>query len=272
MTQRRFGPLSAAGGARHTGYRRAMPSTDASLPAAASSRSRRLDLLRAFAMVWMAAFHLGFDLNHFGLIAPQNFYDDPRWTLQRTAIVSLFLFTAGAAQSATGGDDMRRFWRRWAQIAGCAVLVSVGSWAMFPERWISFGVLHGMAVMLLLLRAVRRGPAPALLALALAALALPALWSHTVFDQRWSWWVGLVTRKPPTEDFVPVLPWFGVMLLGFVAGRLLQRRWPQMWQGPVPRGTGPLLTLSHWPLSFYMLHQPVLIGLVLACQALGVGR
>lgn len=219
-------------------------------------------------MLWMAAFHLGFDLNHFGLIAPQNFYDDPRWTLQRTAIVSLFLFTAGAAQSAAVGLPRRRFWRRWAQIAGCAVLVSLGSWTMFPERWISFGVLHGVAVMLLLLHAARRLPTPALAGLAAVVLALPALWSHPLFDHRWSWWVGLVTHKPPTEDFVPLLPWFGAMLAGFVAGRVLQQHRPQTWQGPVPRGTGPLLALSHWPLAFYMLHQPVLIGLVLAYKAL----
>lgn len=219
-------------------------------------------------MVWMAAFHGAFDLNHFGLIAPQNFYADPRWTLQRTAIVSLFLFTAGAAQSAAVmRDDRARFWRRWAQIVGCAALVSVGSWWMFPHSWISFGVLHGMAVMVLLLQPLQRVSFAWLAGIAIAALAAPQLWSHPWFDQRGTWWLGLVTHKPPTEDFVPVLPWFGVMLAGFIAGRWCQQARPQMWQGPVPRGTGPLLQLSRWPLTFYMLHQPVLIGLVMAYKA-----
>lgn len=234
-----------------------------SAPAAGVGRSDRLDLLRAVAMLWMAGFHACFDLNHFGLIAPQNFYADPLWTCQRTAIVSLFLFTAGAGQSAAVQQPMGRFWRRWAQIAGCAVLVSVGSWWMFPVSWISFGVLHGIALMLLLLRGLQRLPSPALIGLAVVALAAPALWGHPAFDSRWTWWVGLVTHKPPTEDFVPVLPWLGVVLIGFVAGRWLQAGRPQMWQGPVPRGTGPLLKLSRWPLSFYMLHQPILIGAML---------
>lgn len=235
------------------------------------TRSLRLDLLRAVAMLWMAAFHFAYDLNHFGWIAPQNFYDDPRWTLQRTAIVSLFLFTAGAAQAAAwaGGErEEARFWRRWGQICLCALLVSAGSWWMFPQRWISFGVLHGVAVMLLLLRATRRLPALALVAIALVAWGLPAVWSHPWFDQRGTWWVGLVTHKPPTEDFVPVLPWFAAMLIGFVVGGETQRRWPAQWQGPVPRGTGPLIQLARWPLTFYLLHQPVLIGLLLACTAL----
>lgn len=232
-----------------------------------TSRSDRLDLARAIAMLWMAAFHASFDLNHFGLIAPQNFYADPLWTWQRTAIVTLFLFTAGASQSAAVQQPVGRFWRRWAQIAGCALLVSAGSWVMFPDSWISFGVLHGMAVMLLLVRALQRQSAGVLLVLALVALMAPAVWSHPFFDARWSWWVGLVTHKPRTEDFVPVLPWLGVMLCGFVAGRWLQVHRPPMWKGPAPRGTGPLLKLARWPLSFYMLHQPVLIGLALLIKS-----
>ena len=46
----------------------------------------------------MAAFHFGFDLNHFGFIQ-QNFYRDPFWTVQRTCIVTLFLFCAGLGQA-----------------------------------------------------------------------------------------------------------------------------------------------------------------------------
>jgi uncharacterized membrane protein len=118
-------------------------------------RFDRLDALRGFAMVWMALYHFGFDLNHFGLLDPrQDVYRDPFWTVQRTCILSLFLLCAGAALAVTldAGQRWPRFWRRWAQVAGCAVLVSAGSALMFPRSWISFGVLHGIAVMLILSR------------------------------------------------------------------------------------------------------------------------
>ena len=49
-----------------------------------------------------------------------------------------------------------RFWRRWLQIAGCALLVSLGSAWMFPRSYISFGVLHGIALMLIVTRATAR--------------------------------------------------------------------------------------------------------------------
>ncbi|MBT9502116.1 MAG: DUF1624 domain-containing protein [Burkholderiaceae bacterium] len=212
-------------------------------------------------MVWMTLFHFGFDLNHFGWIRA-DFYRDPFWTWQRSCIVSLFLLCAGIGQAvAVGqGQSWPRFWRRWGRVAACALLVSLGSWLMFPRSFISFGVLHGMAVMLLLLRwGGPRLPSAVLLALALLALAAPSFWTHPWFDTRWTNWLGLITHKPVTEDYVPVLPWLGVMLLGFVLGRWLAARAGWL-EGPVPQPLAPLAWLGRWSLSYYMLHQPVLIG------------
>lgn len=237
-----------------------------------SERFDRLDALRGAAIVWMAGFHLAFDLNVFGWLQPrQNFYDDPFWTLQRAAIVSGFLFCAGLGQAAAqaAGQTPRRFWRRWAQIAGCALLVSAGSALMFPKSWISFGVLHGIALMLLLLRPLAKAPLPLLGALALLALLLPQVAQHPFFDTRLTNWVGLVTRKPVTEDYVPLLPWFGVMLAGFVAGRVLLARRRSWLAGGVARPLAPLALLGRWSLSFYMVHQPVFIGALMALQLLG---
>ena len=239
----------------------------------ATHRFDRLDALRGVAIVWMAVFHFCFDLNHFALLQPrQNFYADPFWTWQRSAIVSLFMFTAGLSQAVAhqAGQGWPRFWRRWAQVAGCALLVSAGSALMFPRSWISFGVLHGLAVMLIVTRllATRTVSSPwgpgLLLALGALSLLLPRLWNDPVFDNRWLNWTGLVTRKPITEDYVPVLPWLGVMLWGVAAGQWLLRHRRSVMTGPVPAAVGPLAVLGRWSLSFYMLHQPVFIGLLMA--------
>ena len=224
-------------------------------------RYDRLDALRGFAMVWMALFHLVFDLNHFGLIARQDFYRDPLWTGQRTAIVSLFLFCAGLGQAIAlhQGQSTSRFWRRWAQVAACALLVSIGSWFMFPRSWISFGVLHGIALMLIVARlaAPLRGW---LWLLGLGAIVLPWIVQHPFFDTRWTNWVGLVTRKPITEDWVPLLPWLGVMFWGLATGQALLARAAPLLAGGLPKLLAPLAALGRWPLTFYMLHQPLLIG------------
>jgi len=240
-----------------------MPPATAETPSPADRRLDRLDALRGVAIVWMAVYHFSFDLNHFGWIR-QDLYRDPVWTWQRTCIVSLFLFCAGGGQAfaVLTGQGAARFWKRWAQVAGCAVLVSIGSWFMFPGSWISFGVLHGIAVMLVLLRlGLARLPNAVLLALAVLAVAAPRFVQSPFFDTRWTNWVGLITHKPITEDYVPVLPWLGLMLLGFVVTRAR----PALWRGPSPR---PLAVLGRWSLSFYMVHQPVLIGALMAVQFL----
>ncbi|MDM4764950.1 heparan-alpha-glucosaminide N-acetyltransferase [Pelomonas sp. SE-A7] len=245
------------------------------MPSSCSSpRYDRLDALRGAAIVWMAAFHFCFDLAFFKRIEA-DFYRDPFWTRQRMLIVSLFLLCAGLSQAVAQAQGLgwQRFWRRWGQVAGCALLVSLGSALMFPNSWISFGVLHGLAVMLLILRWLgpRLGQG-ALLALGAVALAMPRLVQHAFFDSRWTNWTGLVTAKPITEDYVPLLPWLGLMLWGFVLGRWLLAARPAWLQGALAAPLRPLAVLGRWSLSFYMLHQPVLIGLLTAWTATTMPR
>jgi uncharacterized membrane protein len=236
-----------------------------------ATRFDRLDLLRAVAMLWMAAFHFAFDLNVFGLIQPrQRFTVDPLWTVQRTCILSLFLFCAGLSMAVAlqAGQSWPRFWRRWAQLAGCAVLVSLGSAWMFPRSWIFFGVLHGLAVMLILARVA----APLkgwLWPLGAAALVLPQFLKLPLFDAPFLSWTGLVTKKPLTEDYVPLLPWLGVLLWGLAAGQWLLQHSAAWFAGPVPVRCQPLAVLGRWSLSFYMLHQPVFIGALMGGRQLG---
>jgi uncharacterized membrane protein len=232
------------------------------------TRFDRLDALRAVAILWMAAFHFCFDLNYYKFIQ-QDFYRDPFWTVQRSVIVSLFLFCAGFGQAIAWeqGQSWQRFWRRWAQVAGCALLVTAGSYLMFPRSYISFGVLHGIALMLIITR-LTAGAGPWLWLMGLVAIALPHLVKDSFFDTRLTNWVGLVTRKPVTEDYAPLLPWIGVMWWGLAAGQWVLKNRREWVTGVLPSTLAPLATLGRWSLSFYMLHQPVLIGLLLAVREL----
>jgi uncharacterized membrane protein len=234
----------------------------------AAERHDRLDTLRAVAIVWMAVFHFCFDLAYFRLTR-QNFYADPFWTVQRTCIVSLFLFCAGMGQAVAHEQRLpwRRFWRRWVQVAGCALLVSIGSWFMFRDRFIWFGVLHAIAAMVIVAR-LTAGWGSWLWLAGAVAIALDRLVHHPFFDTRATGWIGLMTHKPATEDYVPLLPWMGVVWWGVAAGRWVLRRRRHWVAGPVTPALRPLAVLGRWSLTFYMLHQPVLIGLVWLAVAL----
>ena len=243
-------------------------------PMIPTGRIDRVDALRGVAMLWMTAFHFCFDLNHFGHIR-QNFYLDPFWTWQRSAIVSLFLLCAGLGQAiaVAQGQSWPRFWRRWAQVAGCALLVTAGSWLMYPQSFIYFGVLHGMAVLLIIARLSAHWGRwlwlLGALALALPWAAQPLLagalapWAEHLNSPALNW-LGLITRKPVAEDYVPVLPWLGRGWWGVAAGQwLLTKTWLRQ-SRPLSGAGRQLATLGRWSLSYYMLHQPVLIGALMA--------
>jgi uncharacterized membrane protein len=232
----------------------------------APPRFDRVDAWRGLAIVWMVLFHLAYDLNALGLLQPrQNFFHEALWTRQRTCIVSLFLLCAGLGQALAGhaGQTWPRFWRRWGQVALCAVIVSLATAWTSPKGWISFGVLHGIAVMLIATRLA----APLggwLWPVGLLLLLLPWWVQHPFFDSRWTNWVGLTTRKPITDDWVPVLPWLGVMLWGLALGQGLLARRPSWLSGGLAAPLRPLAVIGRWPLTIYMLHQPLFIGVLTA--------
>jgi uncharacterized membrane protein len=65
---------------------------------------------------------------------------------------------------------------------------------------------------------------------------------------------------------VPLLPWLGVMWWGMAAGQWMLRNRPTFVAAGIPRLASPLAWMGRWSLSWYMLHQPVLIGLLLLAR------
>jgi uncharacterized membrane protein len=237
------------------------------------SRLPLLDGLRGVAMVWMTVYHLCFDLNHFGWIT-LDFYNNPVWTWQRSAIVSLFLWCVGWSQATTSMTLQRFGWKRWLQIAGCAVLVSASSYVMYPKSFIYFGVLHGVCAMLLMLWALRWlvqrwTPRRALLLYAVLGAVCLALFNYppvVLNDAPWNV-LGLISQKPITEDYVPLLPWFALVCWGYAFGQTtFAKKGLNITFNPLI--LKPLSGLGRYSLSYYMLHQPVLIGLCYVAKTL----
>ena len=150
---------------------------------------------------------------------------------------------------------------------------------MFPNSWIYFGVLHGMALMLLVCRATAswgRWLWPAGLVVVVLGVYAPQVHAWLPFGHVWDLkllnWLGLISHKPITEDYVPLLPWLGVMWWGMAAGQgVLAQGWlARLEQTTSTWPLAPLSWLGRWSLSWYMLHQPALIGLLTAVSFLRV--
>jgi len=228
---------------------------------AAMSRIVGVDALRGASIVAMIAYHFCFDLRWFGY-AHWDFEHDARWTAARSAILGSFLLLAGVSLvlSAQRPDARRAFVRQVARIAAAALLVSAASYAAFPQTFIRFGVMHAIAVSLLLARPLVAHPRIALV-LGLAVVAAGNMFQHAAFDAPLLHWIGFMTHRPATEDYVPLFPWTGLVLIGIALGdALLRRGFAPL--APLRRAPRMLAALGRHSLAVYLLHQPLLIGLL----------
>lgn len=227
------------------------------------TRLALIDALRGFAVAQMIVYHFIYDLAYFGWVNVVMPRDQP-WVAWRTAIVAQFLLLVGVGLVLRTAykPAWRDFWSRWAQIAGASVLVSAGTWLVFGPRYVWFGILHFIAAALVLARPLVALGAWNLL-LGAAAIAAGLLVKNAAFNPTPLNIVGLVTAKPRTEDYVPLLPWIGVVLIGVALGALWQQRGFALAPALRRLNEAPprwLVILGAWSLTVYLVHQPVLMG------------
>lgn len=227
------------------------------------ARFAAVDVVRGLAILAMVAYHLAWDLYYLGFTAT-DVMAEPGWIGFQRAILSSFLLLVGAALVLGHGRFIRwpAFWRRFAVLVAAALLVSAGTYAVFPEYFVFFGVLHAIALFSLCALPLLRAPLWLLLALAAAFLLVPLLLVVPEFSDRRLAWIGLWAETPPTTDIVPLFPWFGVVLAGVAAMRLLLASpWRPLLESWRPtRWSRWLAVAGRWSLVIYVLHQPLLFG------------
>lgn len=233
-----------------------------------------LDAARGLALATMAVYHFSWDLKWFGVV------DWPvdsalGWRAFAMAIAASFLFLVGVglALAYRGGLRPRHALRRVGRIALAAAAITLATYAALGDQFVRFGILHAIAAGSLLALPALRAPLWLVAGLALAALVLPHLVKLSFPGDAWLMWSGLVAAPPLSVDYVPLLPWIAPILAGIVAAR-------------VGLATGVVERLSHWSarsaparlatlagrhsLLVYLLHQPILFGLVWTAVSLGL--
>ncbi|WP_085310282.1 DUF1624 domain-containing protein [Planktotalea arctica] len=226
-----------------------------------------IDIARTAALAAMVVFHFTYDLELFGF-APRGTIASREWVLFAQAIAGSFIFLSGVSLvlAAQGGPlDRGKYLKRLAMIGAAAIAVSLGTYVAMGSAFVRFGILHILfCASILGLVFLRRGFWLAGL-FGIVVVALPHTASWPFVNSVYLLWLGATIEPlPAMVDYIPLIPWFGVFLLGMSFAQLVTRL--GAWGGlagmldPARRG----VRLISWPgkhsLAVYLIHQPVLFG------------
>ncbi len=214
-----------------------------------------LDSLRGMAVVWMIIFHTCYDMRMLGMI-DWNF-SDGFWFAFPRVIAFTFLFCVGVSLYLVHFPKVK--WeglkKRSYKLALASCAVSAGTYFIFPQQWVFFGTLHCILV----------GSILGVFFIGHKQLSWLILLTILIFQYIIGFdikWVSSIVQKP-SMDFIPVYPWFWVILLGSLMAPLMSKnRHIAALKSPIW-----LKWLSTHSLKIYLIHQPIIYGTLWVIKA-----
>lgn len=215
-----------------------------------------LDLLRGIAVVLMVCFHFGYDLALFGYTSYQTTVD-AEWIIFRGVILSMFLLGVGMSSylAYTDGINWTKVWKHTVKLTAISIVISIGSYFVFPDQWIYFGVIHFITIASLASLAFLNRPKLSLF-LGVGIIVTYVL-GYFHFDPVLAYSVEHFHIPAYTVDVVSFTPWFGVVLIGMF---LMHKRLFGIAIKENKTGQSVAFLGKH-SLIIYLLHQPILFGM-----------
>lgn len=248
------------------------PGPDAAPVSRSRARIDALDAARGVALGAMAIYHATWDLGYLRL-TPENYALTPAGRIAAHLIAGGFLVLVGIGLVLAHGGGVRRraVLMRLLRIGGAALAVTAATYALFPGSYVFFGILHCIALSSVLALPFLFAPVAVTALCAAVVMAAPHVVGGGVLDAPALFFLGLGRTLPQTNDYVPLFPWFGLVLAGIVAGRLALPRLADTRIGGwrATRGPGRFAAFAgRHSLAVYLVHQPVLLALFSGVAAL----
>lgn len=212
-------------------------------------------------MLSMAGFHACYDLAYlYGWKMPwftQTIFQD----IWRASISWVFLFIAGWMCTLSRNNI-----KRAAKYAVAALIVWVATTLVSVDDSVNFGIIFCMAASTAIVALAR--PAldrlPAVWGISICLILFACTWSipKAVYPILYLAWLGFPSPDFVSGDYYPLIPFLFMYLAGFFAARTAQKAnceapaWA--YENPIPA----LASLGRHALPFYLLHQPVILGVL----------
>ena len=208
-----------------------------------------VDSVRGLAVLGMVTYHFAWDLAFFN-IGSIDLWWPVQWVVART-----FLLISGVSL-ALAKSGWKRQLARITIIMICAAVVTLGSMILTPRSPIVFGVLHLIVISTLVVAPVRQFPIGSLLiggALIAGGPFIGRFQGRGILPTI----IGYPAWYDTSVDYYPIIPWAGYVFVGCFLGSLISR-----YHLPRTGQLGFVTVLGRHALLLYIVHQPILLGLV----------
>lgn len=238
----------------------------------ADGRLWEIDFVRGIAIILMIAFHFIYDLNHYGIIY-YKLWTGP-FAIAASVTASIFVILVGISLTISYNKKRKRrstsqiyvsFLRRGIKLFALGLIITLVSWIIIPERFVIFGILHCIGICIILsvpfLRFVNVN-----LILGSIIIIFGLYLRLFTFDFNYLIPLGFLPPNYFTIDYFPLLPWFGVVLVGVAFGNYLYPNGKRRFQLKDNfRSVLPdrICFIGRHSLHIYFAHQPILVGAIM---------
>lgn len=185
------------------------------------------------------------------------------WLYFARVTASLFVLLVGVSLTLSYSRTkagFNKYLLRGARIFGYGLLITAVTWMVLGEQAILFGILHLIGLSIILAYPFLKQRFSALvMGVLIIILGLAA--QVVAVDWPWLLWLGLQPVGFMAVDYTPLLPWFGLVLIGIFLGNTLFSGG----RGLKPN-TSPLVRflslLGRRSLFIYLAHQPILVAIL----------
>jgi uncharacterized membrane protein len=233
-------------------------------PAGRPERIWEIDFLRGLSILLVIGYHLLFDLGEYaGVRKFLGFTTDlstVAWTVAQQFFAGMFVVLSGTSCTLTRSNV-----RRGLRLLAISLAVTAVTYVFDPSSAVWFGILQCLAVSMLLYGAAfEKAGAAACVAGGAVVLGLgaimPAIKQALAVRSDWLLPFGLHSPSFSSFDYFPLIPWFGVFLVGAALGKsaYAAKRSLLPWRLP----STFVNFAGRYSLWIYLAHQPLIMGVL----------
>jgi uncharacterized membrane protein len=234
-----------------------------------TARFWEVDAARGVAIIMMVIYHTTYDLDALG--GHDVDATSGKWALFADATAGLFLFLVGVSLAISRARTSLTGWRLFGKYLarGLRILaygmVLTGVFLVLQMGVVAFGILHLIGVSIILAYPFLQLRFTNLVLGCLIFVAGQYVLAQDLISQNyWLLPFGVIPEGVIMPDYRPLLPWFGVVLIGLFFGNAVYAdgRRPASLPAKAPIPTRPLLPLGRNSLFIYLIHQPIVIAVL----------